>query len=151
MNIETYEHRWNEIDKKDQSAQTVLDTIRIAKVAPKPKASPLLKAEVLKRLQQQGWSGEVEIDPASSISITSVKNSTGLCFQTGNMARMYADLMKLQTVFAKGVVARGVFIIPTKICADILGSNIANFERLTRELAIFELVITMPLLVVGIE
>ena len=151
MKTSVYEHRWSIEDKQDPDPKSVLATIQRTKFVPKPKFSSALKGELLVALQQQGWSSEVEIDAASNISITSVKNESALCFQTGNMARMYADLMKLQTVFAKKVVARGVFIIPTKLCADVLGSNIANFERLSRELTIFDLVITMPLLVIGIE
>jgi len=110
-----------------------------------------IRSNVLSALRLSGWSPEVEIDPASKISITSVKDKVGLCFQTGNMGRMYADLIKLQTVYLRETIDAGVLIVPTKHAALKLSGNTANFERLTGELQIFSRVITIPLFVLGIE
>jgi hypothetical protein len=96
-----------------------------------------------------GWSPEVRIDPNSRISITSIKNRIGLCLQTGNMGRMYADLLKFQTAYQKKIVTAGVLIIPTKDSAKILGDNIANYDRLCKELIIFGEVIVIPLVLYG--
>ncbi len=109
------------------------------------------KKTVLGRLQLIGWSPEVVIDPASKISITSVKDEVGLCFQTGNFGRIYADLLKLQAVFLRKKIKGGLVIVPTKNSARASGKNLANYERLTRELAIFTDVITMPLIVFGVD
>jgi hypothetical protein len=114
-------------------------------------ASPRLKDLIQKRLLVSGWSGEVELDPSSRITITSIRNSTGLCFQTGNMGRMYADLLKLQSTYARKTIAEGVLILPTTACAKLLGQNLANFNRAKREIQIFSSVISMPLLLIGIE
>ena len=151
MKASIHEHLWHAADKADPLPLAVIQAVCSSSFVATPKASAHLKADVLKRLTQNGWAGEVEIDSASAISITSIKERTGLCFQTGNVARMYADLLKLQAIFARKVIDRGVLVIPTLACARVLGSNIANFERLKRELEIFAQVITMPLLLVGIE
>ena len=62
---------------------------------------------------ESGWSSKVRIDRNSKISIASQKNKTGLGIQTsGNMARMYADLMKLQKLYIDGSLTCGVLILP---------------------------------------
>jgi len=151
MKVTSYKHNWIDDCPEHPLLDGVVDAIESAKFIPRRKSAAQMKGEVLKHLQMLGWAGEVEIDSTSGITITSIKGRTGLCFQTGNMARMYADLLKLQAVFAKRVIDDGTMIIPTKSCAKILGSNIANFERLTHELKIFKAVVTMPLLVIGVS
>jgi hypothetical protein len=110
-----------------------------------------IKKAVLSQLQMAGWSPEVVIDSASKISITSIKNEIGLCFQTGNICRIYADLLKLQAIYRRKTIRGGVVIVPTKHTAKASGKNLANYERLTGELKIFADVITLPLVVYGLE
>lgn len=98
-----------------------------------------------------GWSPEVCLDSTSRISITSVKSNIGLCIQTGNMSRVYADMLKLQTLYQRKVVNAGVIILPTSIGAKSLGDNVANRDRIQRELDIFTDVISIPLVLFGIQ
>jgi hypothetical protein len=114
-------------------------------------ASSKIKGAVLAELRSRGWSADLALHPNSRITITSIKGQVGLCFQTGNMGRMYADLLKLQALYLRGDITSGILIVPTAPCAQVLGSNIANYERLVGELAIFEHVISAPIVVVGIE
>lgn len=88
---------------------------------------------------------------ASKITITSVKHDTGLCVQTGNMSRMYADLLKLQHMFLRKTIKVGVMVVPSHAAAKKLGDNIINADRLIRELEIFRSVIRMPLVVVSFD
>jgi hypothetical protein len=67
--------------------------------------------------------------------------------QTGNMSRMYADLLKLQHMFLSNTIKVGAMIVPSHAAAKNLGDNIANADRLMRELDIFRKVIHMPLVV----
>lgn len=110
-----------------------------------------IKTHVLDILRRCGWSEEISVSPHSGITITSQKGDVGLCFQTGNMGRMYADLLKLQTLYTAGSIKSGILIVPTRMSAGVLGNNLVNFERLTREMEIFERVITVPLAIIGME
>ena len=74
------------------------------------------------------------------MTITSAKDDIGLCLQTGNMSRMYADLMKLQTMYLNNTIKAAAIIVPSQETAKLLGDNIAQAKRLERELAIFKLV-----------
>ena len=81
-----------------------------------------------------------------------MKGKIALCLQTGNMARFYADLLKLQAQFLDGKITSAIYILPTKRAAKKMGENMANFERMVSELKnLFSKVITVPLLVYGFE
>lgn len=110
-----------------------------------------LKGLVRERLEKEGWTGEYRLDTTSKITISSYLKGIGLCFQTGNVGRIYADLLKLQTLYTKGNIAAGIILIPQIKTAKELGSNMANYERLIRELPIFSQVITMPIVVIGFD
>lgn len=110
-----------------------------------------LKESVRERLEKEGWTGEYRLDATSRITISSYLRDVGLCFQTGNVGRIYADLLKLQTLYTKGNIIAGIILVPQIKTAKELGSNMANYERLIRELPIFSQVITMPLVVIGFD
>lgn len=78
-----------------------------------------------------------------------MKDKTGLCIQTGNMARVYADLLKLQALFSRRTIDSGILILATVKCGRQFGGNVASYERVLRELDIFDKVVTMPLVVIG--
>ena len=110
------------------------------------------KDDLSSRLIAFGWSGKVSLSTKSNISITSVLKNIGLCTQTGNMARMYADLMKLQALYMDEKIKAAIFVLPTKACANAFGGNVANYDRFLNELTnIFSKVITVPMLVVGFD
>ena len=68
------------------------------------------------------------------------------------MARMYADLLKLQALYLDNKIKAAIFILPTKECANSFGANVANYKRLLKELTnIFFKVITVPMVIVGFD
>lgn len=110
-----------------------------------------IKEAIRERMEKDGWTGEYRLDATSKITISSYMKGIGLCFQTGNVGRIYADLLKLQTLYTKGNITAGIILIPQNQTAKELGSNMANYERLIRELPIFSQVITMPIVVIGFD
>ena len=117
----------------------------------KKDAQRIVREKIKNELFLLGWSDEVELDANSKITITSINQDYGLCLQTGNMSRFYADLIKLEYLFKRGKINKALFILPSKCAARTLGSNIANFYRLTQELNFFKNVITLPIQVIGIR
>ncbi|OZQ67683.1 restriction endonuclease [Paenibacillus sp. VTT E-133280] len=110
-----------------------------------------LRKLVLECLIELGWSDQVKVDRESNITITSMKNNVGLCLQLGNMARFYADILKLEVLHQKDTAVSAIYILPCKNAASKLGSNIAHFDRFTEELSIFKHIITIPIAVIGLE
>jgi hypothetical protein len=131
--------------------QQVLGTITLA-IIKKPIDTQKIRRSILEPLHNEGWSDEIRVAPTSSkIDITSMKSEIGLCFQTGNMSRFYADILKLQTLFVDCKIKGSFCIVPKRAFAKSFGENIVNFERFVKEIAIFSKTITVPILIYGIE
>jgi hypothetical protein len=110
-----------------------------------------IRSAVSDRLTALGWSNRVRIRSSHGITITAMSRRIGLCLQTGNMARFYADLMKLELVFIDDLADGALYVVPTKRAARELGSNIASYERVIAEAELFGRIITVPLMVLGFE
>jgi len=110
-----------------------------------------LRKNILAKLKAVGWSSDFNLDANSQISLTSYLDDHILCFQTGNMSRFYADLLKMQYVFNLKKAKVAIYIIPSKEAAKLMGSNIANFDRFTFEINLFKEIITIPTIVIGIN
>lgn len=108
-----------------------------------------IRARIIEYLLSKGWSDKLVLARGSNISITSKKCDIGMCMQTGNVSRMYADLMKLQALYLRNSINAGILIVSTTDCAKHYTSNAATYERLMRELDIFSQVITIPLVIIG--
>jgi hypothetical protein len=150
MQIKEHLHHASESQLSASTIQEVRNTIQ-ASDWPKRQSSKEFRANLLHALSTYGWSNSVRIDHRSKISITSVLGQTGLCIQTGNMSRFYADLLKLETLYRKKLIIGAIYIIPTKAFARELSGNVAHFERLVEELQIFDATLTIPLVVFGIS
>lgn len=144
-----------------QSADTLLpakerleieNAIASCNVVVKKGAAAKIREELVCLLANAGWSGEMQVEPPSKITIASKKNAVGLCIQTGgNMSRMYADILKLQKLYMENSIKSAAFILPTAPAAKALGQNYANADRLIAELQIFRKVIHMPIAVFAFE
>ncbi len=85
------------------------------------------------------------------MTITSRKDNVGLCLQTGNVARMYADIIKLQVLYFDSGISSAAIVVPSQEVAKIIGKNIAQAKRLERELEIFKKAYHVPTLVYALE
>lgn len=131
--------------------QSVVDVIKEIDTGIFHGSSKLLRKQITDALKKKGWSSKVKLSASSNISITAMNRRTALCLQTGNMGRFYADLLKLQFLYKKKKIDSAIYILPKKDLALKIGSNIANFERFTAELQIFEDVVTVPIFVIGLH
>jgi hypothetical protein len=114
-------------------------------------AARRIRDQFVAEVRSRGWSSEVTVARGSDMSITSMREGVGLCLQTGNMARMYADLMKLQTLYLDNGIRAAIVVLPSQPVALAIGENIAQALRLERELEIFRKAFYVPTLVVSLE
>jgi hypothetical protein len=138
-------------DVPSDAIKEVSDSIQSLKIRDRKAASRIIREELEASLHRLGWSSEVTVSSASDMTITSSKRNVGLCLQTGNMARLYADMMKLQAMYVSGAINFAIMIVPSLPLAKELGSNIAHADRLERELPIFKKVFYTPTLVFSLE
>jgi hypothetical protein len=115
------------------------------------KGTSEIRNKIIDLLASQGWSNRVRVAIDTQITITSKFENVGLCLQFGNMARFYADLLKLQLMYVNETIDSAIYILPLKEYSTKLGSNIANFDRFTAELNVFQKIINVPIMVLGIE
>lgn len=120
-------------------------------VIPARGAATKIRDAFLNSLRGLGWSSEVAVSMHSDITITSTKQEVGLCLQTGNMSRVYADLIKLQCMYLDHSLSSAAIVVPSSSVARQLGSNIAQAQRLERELEIFKRAFHVPTLVFALE
>ena len=149
MNSIVYFHRDGRLIVPEHQIEGIKDIIRQIQPIVRKNTVTEIRDDIVHGLDCQGWSGEYRLDATSKITISSVQDNIGLCLQTGNVSRIYADLLKLQTLYLKGKIKAGIIIVPQKELAVKLASNMASFERLISELPIFAQVISLPLVVIG--
>ena len=151
MKTRVYSHR-NGIDVLPEDIfKGIIEILEDYHPVIKRNCAKTLKKGLFEPLTKKGWSGEYRLDTESMISIASYYKGAGLNIQTGNAARIYADLLKLQTLFVKEKITCGIIIVPISRTAKEMGYCLASYERLCRELPIFNQVITMPIVVIGFE
>lgn len=116
-----------------------------------PRCTPDIRKHVESEFTNEGWALDVRLDTDSGIKVFSMKDDLAFQLQTGNMSRAPYDLLKLQYLFQSGKIEAAALALPTKEAARLIGDNIANAERVIKELQLFDRVITVPILVVAFE
>ena len=151
MKLEIYSHCNGEHIVNKEIKETLLKVLKDINFEIKEGCANELRKIILSKLKDVGWSDNFMLDANSQISLTSSIANHVLCFQTGNMSRFYADLLKIQYVYKNDKTKAAIYIIPSKGAARIMGSNIANFDRFTFELKLFKEIISVPTIVIGIN
>lgn len=151
MKYSVHSHCAGESTVASHVKEEIVHAIKGVAIKPTRGAAPKIRDAILANLKINGWSGKVPVAKGSDITITSMRDDVGLCLQTGNMARMYADLIKLQTLHLDNAIKAAVLIVPSEPVALLLGSNIAQAKRLERELDIFKKAYHVPTLVFALE
>lgn len=110
-----------------------------------------VRDHVRAEFERQGWAINVKIDQSLGLSVFAMRDELAVHLQTGNISRAAYDLLKLQQLYQAERIEAAALAVPTKACAAILGSNIANADRVTGELQVFDRIITVPIVVVAFK
>ena len=150
MNYKTNSYHNGSIIVPDNVIDSVYSSIKSINYEMKLYGASELRKKILSRLVSKGWTGPIRLDEESKISITAKKDTTGLCLQLGNVSRIYADLMKLQSLFLRGAISSAIIVVPSLKTSKLLcESNMISYERIEKEYPIFNEIITVPLILVG--
>lgn len=151
MKYTTYSHCDGEAHLSAEFKAEIGQAIAAVSITPARGCARKIRDQLKFQLKEAGWSDELAVAKGSAITITSIKEGVGLCLQTGNMARLYADLLKLQTLYLCNSVKAAAFIVPSKPLASLLGDNIAQSTRLVREIDIFKRAYHVPTFIFALE
>lgn len=98
----------------------------------------------------RAWGLNSLVSNKLNIKITARKEKVGVQIQTGNIARAYYDLLKLEAMFNLGHIVVGCLVLPDKKLANKINNNVAQFERIVNEYETLDLSLRMPLCIIGI-
>lgn len=110
-----------------------------------------IKKAINERFNKLGWTDRVKVRKRTQLTISYMKNKVGVCFQLGNVARTYADLLKLAVLAKSNIIDVGIIIVPDMYESKLMGANYANYERLSREIKLFKDILEFPLLLISIS
>ena len=116
-----------------------------------PRCTPAIREHVEAEFLNDGWALNVKLDQAHGLTVLAVKEDLAFQLQTGNMSRAPYDLLKMQFLFQSERIEAAALALPTNSAARTIGDNIANAERVIKELDLFDRVISVPILVVAFE
>jgi hypothetical protein len=108
-----------------------------------------IKSSLSEKFNHKGWADKVKVD-RSKLTINYLKSKVGVCIQLGNVARTYADILKLSQLHYKQIIDIGIIVVPHKLESKKLGTNYAQYERLSQEVSHFKDIIKVPILVIGL-
>jgi hypothetical protein len=139
-----------EIQNKNGIIDEIRTVVTDAKLSFGKNPPKEIKYRISERFNQKGWADKVKVGN-SKLTISFMKSKVGVCFQIGNVARTYADIIKLSQLNKNNVIDAGVIIVPHKLESKLMGANYAMYDRLVKELSQFSDIISTPILVIGLS
>ena len=134
-----------------KSKNWLLDVFEVSSVRIQKGCTADIRTHVENEFVNNGWALNVELAHNHGLKVFAQKHDLAFQLQTGNMSRAPYDLLKLQFLFQSNRISAAAIGLPTKDAAKKMGENLANAERVVRELELFSCVITVPILVVAFE
>lgn len=127
------------------------DLFEVPSIRVAPGCTPRIRAHLKEELTIAGWAYNTRIDANFDLTVTGVFRDMAFQIQTGNISRAMYDLIKLQYLYTQKKIEVAALAVPTKFAADIIGSNVANSDRVWSEVQLFDRIVTIPLLLVSFE
>lgn len=149
---DTYSHLFatEKLKAKDSLLQEIESILTDNSITFGKKRPSEIKSIIGEKFAEKGWADKIKVGQ-SRLTISFLKQKVGVCFQLGNVARTYADILKLGQLGKKNVIEVGVIIVPHKIESKLLGANYAQYDRLSSEVKHFQDIINLPILVIGLS
>jgi hypothetical protein len=135
----------------DNGINEACDLIRNFEYNPKLENISDYKKKLLDSFSDSGFVMKYSLGN-TNLSINGIKSDVGLQIQLGNAARFYADMVKLQWFYDENVISAAIYVCFTKSSArESYASNLVTMERCLKELVLFQNILTLPVLVIGLD
>jgi hypothetical protein len=150
--VEAYSHHNGESEwQKRELFEWLTDVFVAPSITIGRGSTSLIRTHIRNQFEEQGWSGEIRLDPSFDLTVFSIKDDLAFQVQTGNISRAFYDLLKLQFLYTAEKIEAAALAVPSQLAAQRIGSNIAHFNRVMNELSLFNRVISIPLLLISFE
>lgn len=148
MAIEWYSANWEDGKAVSELLDEIQgDTFSLIDVPDSPRDLNLALSD---KFLEAGWAQNFKIS-GSNLYVSFKRDRTAACVQLGNVARVYADLLKLQNLFDRKTIDNAILIVPSDPLSKEFGANHASFGRTVRDIETLSLSLTCPLLVMSIS
>lgn len=144
-------HNGVDLWKKRDLYERITDIFEAPRIKIEAGNTTSIRNHVENELSNEGWAFNVRIDPEVKLTVFARKDDLVIQLQTGNISRYSYDLLKIQHLYSKKDIEGAALAVPTKEASRILGSNIANVERIWSEINLFDRVITVPLMIIAFK
>tara|TARA_B100000780_G_C21015419_1_gene406763 strand:- start:422 stop:889 length:468 start_codon:yes stop_codon:yes gene_type:complete len=129
----------------------IISQIKTIKYSTKTQNIKLLKSQLTEIFSNNGFILDIVLQ-GSNLKINGIKNNTGLALQTGNVARFYADVLKLQWLYEENKIKNAIYVCLSKEAQkESYLSNTIHIERALREIDFFDKIITLPILFISLD
>lgn len=146
----SYDHHHAEAEWRQRDLyEWVTDTFEAPAIKLSPRCTIAVRSHVAEEFRKEGWALNVAIDQELRNTVFAMRDDLAFQIQTGNMSRAPYDLIKLEYLYQSRKIAAAAFALPTKLAASKIGSNVAHFERICKELTVFDRVISVPILLLA--
>jgi hypothetical protein len=129
----------------------IVSQIKTIEYSTKSQNIKLLKKQLTEIFSNNGFILDIALKD-SNLKINGIRNKTGLAIQTGNVARFYADILKLQWLYEEKRIKNAVYVCLSKEAQrDSYLSNTIHIDRALREADFFDNIITLPILFMSLD
>jgi hypothetical protein len=129
----------------------IISQIKTIKYSAKTQNIKILKNKLTEIFSNNGFILNIVLK-GSNLKINGIKNNTGLALQTGNVARFYADILKLQWLYEEDKIKNAIYVCLSKEAQqESYLSNTIHAERALREADFFDKIITLPILFISLD
>lgn len=149
---EEYSHNFGKQVIEDKGIYCeIIQSLCVLSVGASRGSTTPYKKETENNFSKNGWVINPFVNKEYGIRINAMKNKVGLTVQTGNITRAFYDLIKFESMYINDRIDSCVLVIPTDEASKALGSNIANYSRVTNEIVLYKHIIHIPCLIIAID
>lgn len=150
--VEAYNHHNGQAEwARRELFDWLTDVFEAPSLTIQQRCTDSIREHVRKQFDSEGWSDEVRIHSSYDLTVFARRDDLAFQLQTGNISRALYDLMKMQYLFTADKIEAGALAVPSNLAAKRINSNVANFNRVMNELALFDRIISVPLLLISFE
>ena len=112
---------WISIGRPAEEVRELAESVvsSLIPIPPTATNSRLMRAHWEECLLGAGWIKSLSVGN-SRLSIGYARGEDGLCIQLGNTSRVYADLLKLETLYRRQTIRQAVLVVPSNSFKCIL-------------------------------
>ena len=114
-------------------------------------SSTFLKEIIQNEFKKLKWYTKFKVDSGLNWYVQFYTKDTAILYYFSNKARSSLDLLKIQHLYKTGKIKSAIYIVLSAEAANLVASNLTNFQTLEKELNEFKETITCPIFLIGLQ